>query len=212
MNFAEQLAYWYLRLNGFIPLTNFVLHSESQDVDSKRHRTSEADLLAVRFPHVREVVGGLPEDWDRQRFDDWGIDFNRTVGLIVEVKSGRWSDRDLRSRQWHISRGVQRLGMFTEGVAEEVFRDLNGRCRVERGDYVIAKLLVGSERRNHRSWLYLDLRDGVRFIAARMDKYERKAKDRMFFNGDLIQFLAWGGARDVLGAQPVGADGAGRRG
>ena len=26
MNFAEQLVYWYLRLNGFFPITNFVLH------------------------------------------------------------------------------------------------------------------------------------------------------------------------------------------
>ncbi len=27
MNYAETLAYWYLRLNGFFPLKNFVLHS-----------------------------------------------------------------------------------------------------------------------------------------------------------------------------------------
>ena len=26
MNFAEQLVYWYLRLNGYFPITNFVLH------------------------------------------------------------------------------------------------------------------------------------------------------------------------------------------
>ena len=28
MNFAEELVYWYLRLNGFFPITNFVLHRD----------------------------------------------------------------------------------------------------------------------------------------------------------------------------------------
>jgi hypothetical protein len=27
MNSSEELAYWYLRLNGFFPLTNFVVHA-----------------------------------------------------------------------------------------------------------------------------------------------------------------------------------------
>lgn len=26
MNSSEELAYWYHRLNGFFPLTNFVVH------------------------------------------------------------------------------------------------------------------------------------------------------------------------------------------
>jgi hypothetical protein len=38
MNSSEELAYWYLRLNGFFPLTNFVIH---------RHQAPRAHLRVV---------------------------------------------------------------------------------------------------------------------------------------------------------------------
>ena len=86
MNFAEEIAYWYLRLNGFLPLTNFVLHGQPG-----HRRTSDADLIAVRFPHVSEEIGGQPDDWD-ERFERWGVDLGKTIGLVVEVKSGEWNE------------------------------------------------------------------------------------------------------------------------
>src|SRR5262245_60877427 len=106
MNFAEELVYWYLRLNGFIPLTNFVLHRDEV------HRTSDADVVAVRFPHVFEEIGGQPHDWDEQ-FERWGINLARdTIGLVVEVKTGDWHVEDLANREWRIRRGLERIGML----------------------------------------------------------------------------------------------------
>lgn len=55
-NFGEELVYWYLRLNGFFIINNFVLHHDTAS------RTSDADLLAVRFPYVYEDIGGREED------------------------------------------------------------------------------------------------------------------------------------------------------
>jgi hypothetical protein len=49
MNYGEELAYWYLRLNGFFPISNFVVH-RSLDVPN----TSDVDVVAVRPPHVFE--------------------------------------------------------------------------------------------------------------------------------------------------------------
>lgn len=201
MNFAEQLTYWYLRLNGFIPLTNFVLHDDTdvaQPRNEDRHRTSDADLLAVRFAHVSERIGGNPDDWDRPHFEEWGIDLTQTLGFIVEVKSGGWSADDLAARHWRVVRGVQRLGMFADPVPHEVANELSDRTRTNRDGYVIAKLLVGTHRQADVPWLYLDLRDAVRFIAQRMQRYDyRKHADRMFFDGDLIQFLAWRGGEEL---------------
>lgn len=200
MNFAEQLAYWYLRLNGFIPLTNFVLHddNDSQPDNSDRHRTSDADLLAVRFPHVSERIGGNPIDWDHRRFEQWGLDLRQTLGLIVEVKSGTWSGDNLAARHWRVIRGVQRLGMFTEPVAQEVSEALQHRPTTVRNEYAVAKLLVATYPQGNIPWLYLDLRDAVRFVAQRMERYGyRKQPDRMFFDGDLIQFLAWRGGEQL---------------
>jgi len=68
MNYGETLAYWYLRLNGFFPLKNFVMH-----MPEERTQHSDCDLLAVRFPLVSEDVGGGPDDWDAQRFAHWAL-------------------------------------------------------------------------------------------------------------------------------------------
>lgn len=47
-NYGEELAYWYLRLNGFFPITDFVFHTIPYYAD--------ADILAVRPPNVREEI------------------------------------------------------------------------------------------------------------------------------------------------------------
>jgi hypothetical protein len=91
MNFGETLAYWYLRLNGFFPLKDFVLHRPHNPDDTEDYlieRTSDADLLAVRFPHVIENIGGQYEDWDHQNFGD--MDFpldDKIICLLVQVKT-----------------------------------------------------------------------------------------------------------------------------
>src|SRR5258707_13497545 len=47
---AEQLAYWYLRLNGFLTIPNFIVHPEQG-----RNQETDVDLLAVRFPYRAEL-------------------------------------------------------------------------------------------------------------------------------------------------------------
>ncbi len=49
MNKSERLAYWYLRLNGFLLLEDFVIHP-----DTGPNQRTDADLLGVRFAHRRE--------------------------------------------------------------------------------------------------------------------------------------------------------------
>jgi hypothetical protein len=70
MNYGETFAYWYLRLNGFFPLRNFVLHRLSQP--NGRRENADVDLLAIRFPFVHERYGDInnegqwDDDWDRE--------------------------------------------------------------------------------------------------------------------------------------------------
>jgi hypothetical protein len=197
VNFAEQLAYWYLRLNGFLPLTNFVLHHEHN-----YHRTSDADIIAVRFPHVFEPTGGQQDDWDDQ-FDHWGLWLTaETIGLIVEVKSGEWRRDELRdhleARHWRVSYAIRRLGMFTEQEARSVASTLCDQSIARQGGVAVAKLLVGTTDHSAQSWLHLRLEAAAGFIRQRMKKYaNRKESDRLFFDGDLIQFLAWRGGRNL---------------
>lgn len=54
MNYGEELTYWYLRLNGFFPISRYMIHRTEEG----RH-PSDRDLLAVRFPHP-PCVGTTP--------------------------------------------------------------------------------------------------------------------------------------------------------
>jgi len=48
---SEQLAYWYLRLNGFLSISNFVVHP-----DTGGQQRTDVDILGVRFPYRAELL------------------------------------------------------------------------------------------------------------------------------------------------------------
>jgi hypothetical protein len=45
---CEKVAYWYLRLNGFLQIENFYVHPAGRG-----GARTDADLLAVRFPYPK---------------------------------------------------------------------------------------------------------------------------------------------------------------
>lgn len=194
MNYGETLVYWYLRLNGFFPLRDFVFH---RSVAFGGVQSSDCDLLALRLPHVYEEVGGRPDDWD-DRFREWGIDLNsHTVGLIVQVKTGANDNTpgDAFSED-RLIMAIQRLGLVSHKSAREVARELASKATYEihttRPPCVIAKLFVGQEPKESEEWLNLSLHDVDEFIRRRIEKYkERKLADRLRFPDELMQYLAW---------------------
>ena len=187
MNFGETLAYWYLRLNGFIPMRNFVLHRANIEA----RQSADTDLLAMRFPHVYEEIGGKPVDWDHDTFAEWGLDMARPIVLIVEVKTG---GIDAEARWWRPARiraAIRRLGLFDEEVANEIAAGLEQTSAIQVGPWIIAKLLVTNEP-VAGSWLNLTLDAADTFIANRIRKYkDEKDADRLRFPDDLMQYLAW---------------------
>jgi hypothetical protein len=52
-NFAEEICYWYFRLNGFFLLENYVLHRS----DTNSSHYADIDLLGIRTKNVKEEVG-----------------------------------------------------------------------------------------------------------------------------------------------------------
>lgn len=122
MNYGEEIAYWYLRLNGFFPISNFVIHRSS-----KVKRTSDCDLLALRTSHVYEEIGGRPEDWDAELANLLDFD-KKIIGVICEVKTGHYSLKDI-FRPTHIDYSVGRLA-----VAPRSDRDFQGESDNKR-DY-----------------------------------------------------------------------------
>lgn len=76
---AEDIAYWYLRLNGFLLLRNFLVHG-----DRRGETRTEIDVLGVRFRHRREHFSQPMKD------DDWIERANRTIVVFCDAKKGAY--------------------------------------------------------------------------------------------------------------------------
>ena len=187
MNFGETLSYWYLRLNGFIPMRNFVLHRANIEA----RQSADTDLLAIRFPDVYEEIGGKPVDWDHDRFEGWGLDLHGPIALIVEVKTGAINPDN---RWWRVPRlraGILRLGIIARDDVNEVATRLENVNEVGVGDWVIGKLLVSEESRDG-PWFNLTLSEADEFISNRIRRYKQeKDADRLRFPDDLMQYFSW---------------------
>jgi hypothetical protein len=216
MNFGEAFGVWYLRLNGFFPLTNFVLHRFRGGAG----QNADCDVLAVRFPHVYEKIGGEPEDWDNDRFQKWGLDHKKNIlGIVGEIKTGEYQYKKVNGA-FNLDRlqyAIYRLGFFEKDKVEEIARRLFGAASVTIGSVTVAKLVIYPEQfppvpRNPKPQkeskpgqekgekddleivpcLQLTLEEIEEFIRNRMRDYaEHKSGARMFFSGDLIQYFAW---------------------
>jgi len=187
MNYGETLAHWYLRLNGFFPLRDFVLHRGEAS-----SRTRDCDLLALRFPHVFEEVGGQVSDWDRARFEGWGLSLERPLVLVVQVKTGREGTDGGAFHRPSILQALCRTGLWTPEAAEACATSLEGAATHDTAEAQVAKLLVASQPRAQEDrYQVLPLSGALAFIQARFRAYaQAKQADRLFFPDDLIQFLA----------------------
>jgi hypothetical protein len=87
---AERLAYWYLRLNGFLTIPGFVVHP-----DRGRDQETDVDIIGVRFPYRAENLARPMVD--DARFSAFG---ERTLIVLAEVKvgpmrlNGPWTNQD----------------------------------------------------------------------------------------------------------------------
>ncbi len=83
---AELIANWYLRFNGYFPLTSFILH-DAGATKQPGGQITDADILAIRLPYTEEIIEG-PAEPIRVKTDpqlDVARDF--TDFIIAEVSS-----------------------------------------------------------------------------------------------------------------------------
>lgn len=201
-NYGEVLTYWYLRLNGFFPITNFVLH----DVHQRKNRkySGDCDLLAVRFPHVSEKIRGQNLGWDPDLFEDLGSSFDRPVGLIVEVKTGQFTQEDLRKSfsEYTLTYAIRRIGLVEEDQVPNLVAELMNCAKLIKDDFILAKLAVfgrSPSDDNENPFIIKNIHELDKFIRGRIKEYENtKRADRLFFSDPLIQYLA-GMERDTNG-------------
>jgi hypothetical protein len=183
MNYGEDLAYWYLRLNGFFPITNFVIH-QSPGVD---HR-SDIDVLAIRAPHVFEEVGGQTHDWDEYLASSFG--FGRSIGIICEVKTGAYN-LDTLFRAEYVHYAIGRLGLVENADVSAVTDALIISPLVEvLGGSAIAKLFISYSDKRDGPYFARTIDQVEDFIVNRVRRYPlEKFASRMFFPLGVFQLL-----------------------
>ncbi len=130
MNYGETLAYWYLRLNGFFPIRNFVLHRTPHSNESNQYYNADVDLLAVRFPFVHERYGYAnriddqwDDHWDKKLLEEIPELNRNVVGLIVEVKTGEDTSNLSSFNETRLRVDIHRTGMFE---SSDIVNELRG--------------------------------------------------------------------------------------
>lgn len=182
INYGEEIAYWYLRLNGFFPLENFVVH-RSKNV---KH-PSDIDIIALRLPFVFEEIGGQPDDWDKSFFEPFTP--NIPIGIICEVKTGDFNFKDVFKSQ-NVSYAVGRFG-FTPDFANIISSVYEKKLIIISSQFQIAKVLFSNKKelKNDR-FFHFPISHLETFIQSRIRKYPKeKYNDRMFFPSDLFQYM-----------------------
>lgn len=202
-NYAEELVYWYLRLNGFFPMTNYVYHRLPRG-DNRGTYNADADILAIRPPFYRETIFSGEEEVDLV-CDGWlhALD-GKWIGLIGEVKgspavSTRQVERAFSSERLHVS--VMRLGLVPSGMVDSIVDGLSHGNRVEfgeNGEIIFLKVLFADTPTHNQDvmhsylWQTQGLREMDEFIRQRIQKFPGpKSGGRYFFPSSFFQYIVW---------------------
>lgn len=119
----EKVAYWYLRLNGFLQIEDFYVHPSGRG-----GTRTDADLLAVRFPHRAERLYDDPTDIMQDDSEGLALSSDQIDVVIAEVKAGRcalngpWTDPDKKN----VHRVLAAVGCIPHDrinhAADEIYR------------------------------------------------------------------------------------------
>lgn len=135
---SEKLAYWYLRLNGFLTITNFVVHP-----DYGRSQRTDVDILGCRFPYRKELLQNSMLD------DEFIILSNDKITIVIaEVKrrvcnlNGPWT----RPEMQNMNRVLHAVGAFPEQEISVVANGLYKKGTYENNTHLITLLCLGGQK------------------------------------------------------------------
>ena len=132
---SEQLAYWYLRLNGFLTIPNFIVHPEKGNA-----QRTDVDIIGLRFP-FREELEGMFDDKTFSCYSE------KPVIAMVEVKVGQcalngpWKDPKKRNMQ----SVLRAIGAFEKETIEEVAKNIYEHGAYDGKQYKIVLVCIGRE-------------------------------------------------------------------
>ncbi len=170
----EQLALWYLRLNGYLTVPNFILHPATR----RQSQRGEVDILGVRFPYSREVAGAEMERDNNLIRDDKKIDF-----IIAEVTRSKcklnkpWKEPHTDWQEYVLSW----LGMIPPNNVSSVAKKLYSDKRYEGDKWAIRLVCFGSQKSEDLSkWgvVQLTWEKVIKFISGRFKQFKDTKQDK----------------------------------
>ncbi|MCX9011945.1 MAG: hypothetical protein OIN66_12580 [Candidatus Methanoperedens sp.] len=185
-NYGEELAYWYLRLNGFFPITDFVFHSVRNG--NQNSYNADADILAIRPPNAHEKIDDDMLECDIEIVDN--NEDSKNIFVYCEVKTGDYDIPKLFPEE-RIKYSLRRFGLNPETpIIRPVTIIENRLSRTESGFF--KKVLIANKKKNNvdEKAIFIDLNSAILFICNRFKKYDAyKYGSRMFFDSSLTQLL-----------------------
>lgn len=168
---SEALAYWYLRLNGFLTTTNFIVHP-----DQGGNQETDADVLGVRFPYRAENLTRPMKD-HKTILGEPG----KAHIVIAEVKSGRcalngpWTNPHRKN----MVRVLRAIGMFQTKEADEAARLIYETGSYSNQRYNVSIVCFGREVSEEVGERYPNVRqiiwaETLAFIYSRFREYRRQ--------------------------------------
>lgn len=164
---AEDVAEWYLRLNGFLLLRNVLVHGDRKR-DGPR---TEIDVLGVRFRHRCEHLN------EPMRDDEWIKEANRTIVVICDAKRGAedfneaWTNRDRKVMESVLAF----VGVIPPCEWSRVAGELYDIGRSEWQDILITLLLIHHDPHDQISRLksakQIQIEHASRFIHRRFKEH-----------------------------------------
>ena len=175
---AEKVAYWYLRLNGFFQIENFVVHPARRG-----GQRTDADLLAIRFPFRAERLFDDPNDIMADDVKQLALSCDLIDVVVAEVKTnqpctlnGPWTQEDRQN----VHRVLAAIGCLPSNRIEPAAADIYaaGFHRTE-AQLRIRLVAVGRDRNEDLAATYpeetqLIWPEMLAFIWGRFHRYRRQ--------------------------------------
>jgi hypothetical protein len=171
----EEIAHWFLRLNGCLTIPNFVIHPERGG-----GQKTDVDVIAVRFPFRSENRELPMVDHSVMTADP-----DRIRVFLTEAKEGvcglnePWTDE----RRHNVQRMLLAVGTFPADAVDDVATTLYAEGAYRDDRYSVSFLCLGRKRNEQIADRYPNVpqvtRDEVTgFIFDRFRQYARQKSDK----------------------------------
>jgi hypothetical protein len=190
---SERLALWFLRLNGFLTIPNFIVHPEGpREQDGAYPQQTDVDVLGVRFPFRAE---------NRERpMSDFPLFIaeNRPMVVLSEVKTercglnGPWTDANRENIQKVLFAGGFRPAEQANAIAGQLYN--TGVW--EDGSLIIRIVCFGSRPNLGLRRAFPDVPqllwtdDVLPFIYKRFNQYKQEKRMHHQWDDDAKQLFA----------------------